>query len=97
MIQPTGHLVALNKLGVIEIKNTNTGLILLLSSAIIYGSALISASIYSHTLISTDGQGWNSQLGVFGTALKEVGIIPIIIAILIAIAGIIFVVKSKKD
>lgn len=84
-------------LGVIEIKNIKIGSILLLSSAIIYGSALISASVYSQTLASTDGLGWSSQYGVFGTALREVGTIPIVIAALLAILGIIFVVQSRKD
>jgi len=70
---------------------------LLLSSAIIYGSALISASVYAQTLTGTDGQGWNTQHGVFGTALREVGTIPIIISVFLAILGMIFVVKFKKD
>lgn len=81
----------------IEIKHTNIGLILLLSSTVVYGSALISASIYSQTFVGTDGQGWDSQYGVFGAALRDIGMIPIIIAVLLAIAGIIFIVKSKKD
>lgn len=81
----------------IEIKDTIIGLVLLLSSAIIYASTLISAAIYSQTFAGTDGQGWNAQHGVFGTAIREMGTVSIIIAILLVIVGIIFIVKSRKD
>lgn len=80
----------------VEIKNTNIGLTLLLSSAIIYGSALISSAIYSQTLAGTDGQGWDKRYGVFGTALREVGALPIIIAILLGIAGLALIVIGKR-
>ena len=70
-------------------------MILLISSAIIYGSVLISVSIYSQTLVGT-GQGWDSRYGVFGTAIREVGTIPIVIAAFLVIAGVIFIVKSNK-
>ncbi|PIC98859.1 phosphatase [Sporosarcina sp. P29] len=77
-------------------KNTNIGLVLVLSSALIYGSALISASIYSLTLGGVDGQGWNSNYGVFGTALLKVGFIPLIISILLVITGIRFLVTEDR-
>ncbi|WP_238988273.1 phosphatase [Filibacter tadaridae] len=80
----------------IEIKNTNIGLILLSSSAIIYGSALISASIYSLSLGGVDGQGWSTEYGIFGTALREVGTLPIIIAVLLAIVGIVLLVIQER-
>jgi hypothetical protein len=38
-----------------EIKNTNIGLTILLMSVIIYGSSLISASIYSQVLARDGG------------------------------------------
>ncbi len=86
----------LGKQGVIEIKNPNIGLFLILSSAIIYGSALISSSIYSLILGGVDGQGWSSDYGIFGTALREVGIVPIIIAVLLAIIGVVLLVMQEK-
>lgn len=79
-------------------KNTNIGLVLLLSSAIIYGSALISASIYSLTLVGVDGQGWNSNYGVFGTALLKVGALPLLVTVLLVIAGVVLIARpDRKD
>lgn len=75
-------------------RKNNIGLIFVLSSAIIYGATLISASIYSQVLVR-EGQGWDARYGVFGTAIKEVGIIPIIIAILLGVVGLIFIFKSR--
>ncbi|GAA0440873.1 hypothetical protein GCM10008983_17460 [Lentibacillus halophilus] len=77
-------------------KNTNIGLILFLSGAIIYGAALIAASVYSQTLVGTDGQGWDGRYGVFGTALREMGIIPIVIAIVLGVIGIILIIPGTK-
>lgn len=78
----------------IEIKNTYIGLTLLLAGAIIYGSTLIAASVYSQTLVGTEGQGWSSKYGVFGTALIEMGIIPIVIAIVLGVVGIILIIPG---
>lgn len=72
-------------------KYTNIGLVLLLSSALIYGSALISASIYSLSLGGFDGQGWYSNYGIFGTAMIKVGTFPLIISVLLVIVGIRFI------
>ncbi|REB07358.1 phosphatase [Sporosarcina sp. BI001-red] len=81
----------------IERKNTNIGLVLLLSSAIIFGSAIISASIYSLTLGSVGGPGWNSNYGIFGTALLKVGTLPLIISLLLVITAIILIVKEIEN
>lgn len=71
---------------------------MLLSGAIIYGSTLISASIYSLTFGGVAGQGWNGEHGIFGTALREMGTLPLIIAVLLAIAGIVLlVIQERKD
>ena len=75
-------------------KIRNFGLIFLLSSAIIYGSALISSAVYSQVLIA---DGWDSRYGIFGTALREVGIFPITIAILLGIVGMFLIVKSVRS
>lgn len=75
-------------------KIRNVGLILLLSSAIIYGSALISAAVFSQVVI---GEGWDNRYGIFGTSLREVGTFPITIAILLGIVGIFLIVKSIRN
>lgn len=79
-----------------EIKNINIGLTLLLSSAIIYGSSLVSASIYSLVLSSEGGEGWDSRYGIFGTALIQVGTLPVMLAVLLAIAGIVLIVIHNR-
>ncbi|MGM8366407.1 phosphatase [Virgibacillus sp. W0181] len=66
----------------------------MLSSAIIYGSVLISASIYSQALAQTS---WEGEHGIFGTAIREVGTVPIIITVLLALAGVIFIVISMRE
>lgn len=78
-------------------KNTNIGLVLLLSSAIIFGSALISVSIYSLTLGGVDGQGWNSNYGVFGTALLKVGTLPLLVTVLLVIAGVVLISRPDRE
>lgn len=81
----------------IKIRNANVGLTFLLLSSIIYGSALISASVYSQVLIGTDGQGWDGRYGVFGTALREVGTLPITLSIIFGLVGVFFVVLSIRE
>ena len=59
-----------------------------------HGSALISAAVYSQVLIA---DGWERRYGIFGTALREVGILPITIAILLGIAGVFLIVKPVRS
>lgn len=40
--------------------------------------------------------GWDSEYGIFGTAIKEIGNIPIIISILSGILGVIFIILSLR-
>lgn len=47
-----------SKLAVIETKDTIIGLVLLLSSAIIYAATLILSAIYFQNFAGTDGQIW---------------------------------------
>ncbi|MEW5570453.1 phosphatase [Rossellomorea marisflavi] len=68
-------------------KKLATGLVLILSSAILYGSTLITAAVYS-TVISQEGFGWDQRYGVFGTAFRKVGIVPFVLSILLAVVGI---------
>lgn len=76
-------------------KKLYVGLTLLLFSAIIYGSDLISAAIYSQVLVK-EGVGWNSDYGIFKTALMEIGTIPITIAVVSGILGIVLIIISLK-
>ena len=75
----------------------NISLTLLLLSSIIFGSTLISASVYSLVLSGDGGQGWSGRYGVYGTALIEVGTIPIILSILLGVAGVFFLVMSTRN
>ncbi|WP_051302458.1 hypothetical protein [Salibacterium aidingense] len=75
-------------------KNTIIGLFLLFLSAILYSSTLIAASVYSQTLAGNDGQGWNTNHGVFGTAIREIGGVPITLSILSGLIGLTFFVLS---
>lgn len=84
------------KIEVRKIKHVNIGLTLLIVSAILYGSTLISASVYSQVLNSPGGGGWDSRYGVFKTALLQVGTLPLIIATLVAVVGMIFIVQSVR-
>jgi hypothetical protein len=68
-------------------KKLATGLVLILSSAILYGLTLITAAIYS-TVLSKEGFGWDSCYGLFGTAFRKVGIVPLILSIILAVLGI---------
>lgn len=68
---------------------------MLLASAIIYGCTLISLSIYSLAL-NTGNQGWDLEYGLFGTSVREVGTIPLIVATLSGIAGIVIIVSQDK-
>lgn len=76
-------------------KHPIIGLTLLIASAIIYGASLIAASIYSQVLAQVVGE-WDSRYGLFGTALREVGSVPLTIAILLGLLGGFLIVKSFR-
>ncbi|BDH60443.1 hypothetical protein MTP04_05730 [Lysinibacillus sp. PLM2] len=73
----------------------NIGLFLLLISAIIYGSILIAASIYSQVLVKGN-IGWDTRYGVFGTSFREIGTIPLSISILLTLSGVVIIVLSIR-
>jgi len=79
----------------IKMKHPIIGLTLLIASAIIYGASLIAASIYSQVLAQVVGE-WDSRYGLFGTALREVGSVPLTIAILLGLLGGFLIVKSFR-
>ncbi|MFI8577631.1 phosphatase [Rossellomorea aquimaris] len=72
------------------------GLTCLLLSAILYGSALITAAIYSRMLSETDGLGWDSRYGIYGTAIRDVGAFPLVLATFTAVTGITLIVVSLR-
>ncbi|MCM3671336.1 phosphatase [Mesobacillus maritimus] len=76
-------------------KHPIIGLTLLIASVIIYGASLIAASIYSQVLAQVVGE-WDSRYGIFGTALREVGSVPLTIAILLGLLGGFLIVKSFR-
>ncbi|MCC5803574.1 phosphatase [Rossellomorea vietnamensis] len=67
------------------------GLTCMMVSAILYGSTLIAAAVYSDLLMRVDGLGWNFQYGVFGTALLEVGAFPLVLAVISGGTGIVLI------
>ena len=64
------------------------GFKLLLLSTIIFGATIIAAAIYSNILIHPS-QGWSSNYGIYGTAIREIGTMPLII--ILALAGLGFI------
>jgi len=78
-------------------KNVVIGGIGVLSSIILFGMTLISASIYSLYLSAEGGEGWNSNLGVFGTALYNIGFIPLMLCVIFFFIGIYYLNKSIRD
>lgn len=67
------------------------GLTCLVVSAILYGSTLIAAVIYSHLLLGDGGLGWDPRYGVFGTAMLEIGTFPLVLAVLAGGTGIVLI------
>jgi hypothetical protein len=68
-----------------------TGLTCLVVGAILYGSALIAAAVYSYLLVEDGGLGWDFRYGVFGTALREIGTFPLVLAVLAGGTGIVLI------
>jgi hypothetical protein len=73
-----------------------TGLTCLVASSILYGSTLIAASVYSRMLGEADGLGWDRRYGIYGTAMRDIGIVPIGLAVLLAVVGILLIIRSLK-
>ncbi|MBP1948986.1 hypothetical protein [Virgibacillus litoralis] len=65
-------------------KRIDFGVKLLMTSAIIYGSALIASAIYA------------AEFRNFSMALKEIGTIPLTIASITALAGIYVIIYAIK-
>ncbi|MBN8193306.1 phosphatase [Bacillus sp. NTK074B] len=67
------------------------GLTCLMVSAILYGSTLIAATVYSGSLMGDGGLGWDSRYGVFGTALMEVGTLPLVLTVIAGGTGVVLI------
>lgn len=78
-------------------KNLIVGGIGVLASILLFGVTLISASIYSLYLSRPAGGGWDSNLGVFGTALFNIGTIPLLLSLVFFIIGARYVYKGIKE
>lgn len=77
-----------------QVKNANIGIAFLLVGAIIYGSTLISASIY--TQLNSEAIGIDLYYGVFTSSLRTVGTYPAILSALIGIMFLIIAMKKGK-
>ncbi|WP_088006945.1 phosphatase [Indiicoccus explosivorum] len=75
-------------------KKAVTGLLLLLTGAVVYGSSLVAAAVYSEVIMNTS---WDTRYGIFGTALREVGTLPLSLAALVSAAGLFFIVQALRE
>ncbi|BCB04169.1 phosphatase [Bacillus sp. KH172YL63] len=68
-------------------KSMILGLSSLFIASILYGATLIAAAVYSGWLVEEGGLGWDSRYGVFGTAIREVGMMPLILTGILTVSG----------
>lgn len=69
----------------------------ILSSVILFGMVQLSAVVYSLYLTAADIGGYDSDLGVYGTALKETGTVPLFISGILFLFGIYYLIKGIKE
>lgn len=74
-----------------EIKQVIAGGIGVLSGVILFGFTLVAAAVYS-SYVATNG--YFTNLGVFGTALKEIGVLPLIISALLFAGGVYILIRD---
>lgn len=75
-------------------KNLIIGGIGVLSSILLFGMTFISAAIYA---LDLPERGYNTNLGVFGTALFNIGTLPIMLSGTLFIIGIYYLYKAIKE
>ena len=68
-----------------------------LSSIVLFGMVLISAAVYSLYLTAPDIGGYDTNLGVYGTAIKEIGTVPLVISGILFLGGIYYLIKGIKE
>ncbi|WP_163103220.1 hypothetical protein [Peribacillus alkalitolerans] len=78
-------------------KNLVIGGIGILSSTLLFGMTLISAAVYSLYSSEEGGIGRSSNFGQFGTALYNIGFIPLLLSIIFFFIGIYYFHKSIKE
>jgi hypothetical protein len=72
------------------------GLTCLMVGATLYGSTLIAAAVYSSLLVQDGGLGWDFRYGVFGTALREIGTFPLVLAVIAGGTGIVLIAMELR-
>ncbi|ANU28498.1 hypothetical protein I858_016035 [Planococcus versutus] len=74
-----------------NVKNSIIGGVGVLSGITLFGFTLVAASIYALELSSI---GYSRQFGLYGSALIEIGIVPLIISATLFITGLGFFYKN---
>ncbi|WP_033541695.1 hypothetical protein [Planococcus sp. CAU13] len=69
------------------------GGISILSGVLIFGFTLVAAAVYSPQVATL---GYSANLGVYGTALKEIGILPLMMSFIFFVVGLVLIVKGEE-
>ncbi|MDQ0191335.1 phosphatase [Alicyclobacillus cycloheptanicus] len=77
-------------------KKLIAGAAAVVSSVILYGLTRVSAAIYA-LYLTQPNVGWNTDSGPFGTAMRAVGTVPLIIAVLLFVVGACLVVAGIRE
>lgn len=78
-----------------ELKEIVVGGIGILSGVILFGLILVAAAIYAPYQASTEG--FSSQLGVYISTLRTIGLFPLVISAGLFVSGIYFLIKEMKN
>lgn len=81
----------------IKLKKMIIGGIGVLSSIVLFGMVLIAAAVYSLYLSAPDIGGYETDLGVYGTAIKEIGIVPLVLSGVLFLVGIYYLIIGIKE
>jgi hypothetical protein len=73
------------------------GSIGVLSGVMLYGLTLIASAVYTLYIVALDGGGYDRKLGVFGSALKEIGTMPLILSGSLFLVGILYIIIGIKE
>ena len=79
-------------------KKVLAGAVGIVSSVVLLGLTLVSASIYSLYLTNPgSASGWDKNLGPFGTALRQIGTLPLVLCALLFLGGVYYVIVGIKQ
>lgn len=70
------------------------GGICVLSSTLLFGLTLVAAAVYALELSST---GYSIQFGLYGSALLEIGVVPILLSLIMASMGCYFFYQASSS